>query len=260
MFEARIAQGLLLKKIVDAMKELVADANFICSPAGIAMQAMDSSHVSLCALLLRPEGFDHYRCDRSLNLGVNLNNLSKILKCCGNEDSITIQAQDGADKVNFMFEDPASERVSTFELKLMDIDNEELGIPETEYTAVVKMPSGELQRIIRDLAAIGDSCKIGCTKDGVKFGVSGELGVGNIIRKSTTSAEKSEDHIVIAMEKPVELQFAMRYLLLFTRATALSPSVTLSMTPEIPLVVEYQIENLGYVRYYLAPKMSDGDE
>ncbi|CAN7096921.1 unnamed protein product, partial [Brassica rapa subsp. narinosa] len=30
---------------------------------------MDSSHVALVSLLLRSEGFEHYRCDRNLSMG-----------------------------------------------------------------------------------------------------------------------------------------------------------------------------------------------
>ena len=39
----------------------------------------------------------------------------------------------------------------------MDIDSEHLGIPDTEYSAVVKMPAGEFQRIMKDLSSIGDT-------------------------------------------------------------------------------------------------------
>lgn len=31
------------------------------------------------------------------------------------------------------------------------------------------------------------------------------------------------------------------------------------MSGDVPLVVEYQIEELGYIRYYLAPKIEDDD-
>jgi len=44
MFEARLAQASLLKKILESLKDLVTDANFDCSATGIALQAMDSSH------------------------------------------------------------------------------------------------------------------------------------------------------------------------------------------------------------------------
>ena len=30
---------------------------------------MDSSHVSLVALSLRADGFEHYRCDRNVSMG-----------------------------------------------------------------------------------------------------------------------------------------------------------------------------------------------
>ena len=80
MFEARLLQGELLKKIIDSIKDLVTDANFDCSATGFGLQAMDSSHVSLVALLLRADGFEHYRCDRGLSMGMNLANFAKMLK------------------------------------------------------------------------------------------------------------------------------------------------------------------------------------
>jgi len=31
------------------------------------------------------------------------------------------------------------------------------------------------------------------------------------------------------------------------------------MSPEVPLVVEYKIGDVGYIRYYLAPKIEEED-
>eukprot|EP00249_Psilotum_nudum_P000909 c13086_g2_i1 orf=112-474(+) len=120
MLELRLVQGSLLKKVLEAIKDLVTDANFDCSATGFSLQAMDSSHVALVALLLRSEGFEHYRCDRNLSMGMNLNNMAKMLKCAGNDDIITIKADDGGDTVTFMFESPTQDKISDFEMKLMD--------------------------------------------------------------------------------------------------------------------------------------------
>ena len=79
MFEARLTQGGILKKSLDSVKELVTDANFDCTSSGFALQAMDSSHVSLVALLLRSDGFEHYRCDRNMTMGVNLANMVRMI-------------------------------------------------------------------------------------------------------------------------------------------------------------------------------------
>ena len=59
---------------------------------GISLQAMDTSHVALVSLNLSMEGFEEYRCDSNVVLGVNIANLSKVMKLADPSDSITLQA------------------------------------------------------------------------------------------------------------------------------------------------------------------------
>ncbi|KAL5287777.1 PCNA family protein [Megaselia abdita] len=259
MFEARLINATTLKKVLDAIKDLLTEATFDCSDSGIQLQAMDNSHVSLVSLTLRSDGFDKFRCDRNLSMGMNLASMSKILKCSNNNDTVTMKAQDNADSVTFMFESQNQEKVSDYEMKLMNLDQEHLGIPETEYSCVVKMPSMEFARICRDLAQFGESVVICCTKEGVKFSASGDVGSANIKLAQTNSVDKEEEAVTIEMQEPVALTFACRYLNQFTKATPLSGQVQLSMSADVPLVVEYRIEDLGHIRYYLAPKIEDDE-
>merc|ERR1711972_922602 len=90
--------------------------------------------------------------------------MSKILKCAANDDIITVKAQDQADNVTFMFESPNADKVSDYEMKLMNLDAEHLGIPETDYACVIKMPSAEFTKVIRDLSQFGDSLVISVTR------------------------------------------------------------------------------------------------
>jgi proliferating cell nuclear antigen len=69
MFEARLVQGSVLKRVIDAVKDLVTEANFDCNSNGFHLQAMDSSHVSLVSMELRADGFEHFRCDRNNSMG-----------------------------------------------------------------------------------------------------------------------------------------------------------------------------------------------
>lgn len=103
--------------------------NYKGSEAGLQLQAMDNSHVSLVSLSLRAEGFENYRCDRNMSMGMNLASLAKIMKCSNNDDVVTIKAQDSADVVTFVFESKNGDRVSDFDMKLMNLDQEHLGIP-----------------------------------------------------------------------------------------------------------------------------------
>ena len=56
-------------KVLDSIKDIITEGNFDCSPNGLSLQAMDSSHVSLIDILLESEGFEHYRCDRNIPMG-----------------------------------------------------------------------------------------------------------------------------------------------------------------------------------------------
>jgi proliferating cell nuclear antigen len=157
VLEARLEQADILKKVVDAIKDLVQDCNFDCNDSGIALQAMDNSHVALVSMMLKSESFSPYRCDRNIALGINLTSLTKVLKAAQSSDILTLKAEDAPDVVNLVFESAANDRISEYDIKLMDIDQEHLGIPDTEYAATVSMPSGEFQRICRDLSAISES-------------------------------------------------------------------------------------------------------
>jgi proliferating cell nuclear antigen len=67
----------------------------------------------------------------------------------------------------------------------------------------------------------------------------------------------------VRCEEEVSLTFALRYLNFFAKATPLSGSVTLRMSPDVPLVTEYKIGDdgdLGHIRFYLAPKIEEEDE
>lgn len=176
MLEARLEQASVLKKasssihllaprstltaplqVVDAIKDLVQDCNFDCNDSGIALQAMDNSHVALVSMMLKAESFSPFRCDRNIALGVNLTSLTKVLRAAQNEDILTVKAEDAPDVLNLVFESSENDRISEYDLKLMDIDQEHLGIPETEYAATVSMPAAEFKRITTDLMALSES-------------------------------------------------------------------------------------------------------
>ena len=104
MFEARLAQGSVLKKVLESIKDLVTDANFECTSNGFALQAMDSSHVSLVALMLRATGFDHYRCDRDITMGMNLVNMVSRVVRTRSECSVCVFAHGVEDQKFWIFE------------------------------------------------------------------------------------------------------------------------------------------------------------
>lgn len=94
---------------------------------------MDSSHVALVSLNLTQDGFESYRADTNMVLGVNISNLAKVMKLADNSDTITLQADNEGSHLTVIFENPKTERTTEFKLNLITIDSEHLAIPETDY-------------------------------------------------------------------------------------------------------------------------------
>jgi len=257
MFEAKFPQAALLKKVLDALTGLIDDATFDCDDEGLGLQAMDSSHVSLVAVKIPRESFDDFRCDRNLSLGLNLGVVTKIIKTANNDDNLTLRASSPSDQVCFLIESRNRNKVSEYNIRQLDLDTEHLDIPTTDYDCVIRLPSVEFQRICRDLSQVGESVVIDCDKEGVAFASSGDLGTGNVKLAQTADVDRREESVVIELKEKTTLTFALRYLNLFTKATPLSAQVKLSMSEDVPLVVEYSIGESGYIRYYLAPKIED---
>ena len=248
MVVARIKSS-IFKVIVDAVSEIVDTVAMNFGEDGVTMQAMDASHVSLCFLQLKREGFNEYRCEKPKNVGISLANLSRIFKCTSVEDDLEIMV-DESDKMNLGFKGPS--RASDFEMKLMDIDSEYLHIPEVVYDCVVNMPSPEFQKMVRDVAVIGDTCSIEVEGDGeITFSSDGEIGQARF---------HPLDKIAIDVKGAANSKFANKYLHMFTKASPLCKNVVLKLSKDNPMCVEYQIEGLGSLKYYLAPKIDDEDE
>jgi proliferating cell nuclear antigen len=299
MLEATVAQGNLWKKLIDCINGLVNEANFDCSPGGMSIQAMDTSHVALVHLLLRDDGFSNYQCERNCILGLNLASLSKVLKIVEGGDTLTFRHESDSDAVTLTTESKDRAKKCEFQLKLLEIEAESMGIPDLEYKSHVTLSSQEFARIARDMAVFGDTVTVEVDNGGVKFSSAGDVGEGyaylraagaSDVKKSTAvktervkveKAEPEDDDAPLAskfqvkqekggdaaavgvevnIEEPVSLSFALRFMNIFARGAALSDRVTLNFTRDSPCMIEFDIEGVGYLRYYLAPKVDDAEQ
>jgi len=305
MFDAKLENGLQMKKIISALTALVENAVWDLTEDGISLQSMDASHVALVEMNLKFENFEYYRLDEKTHMGLNLLNLNKIFGAFSG-GNVTMQSDSDGDIVKFIFEDEKSQKTQNFELRLMDIDVEPLGIPEQEYEATFTMPSNEFTKIVKDLLVIGDAVTIAVTKGDVMFKVEGDIGKADIVIKKdeklserkkkrktkkknkkknvkkenddeemeeevaveSESEEESSDNnsdsepnmLELKVKEKIELQFAAAYLKKFCAAAPLSKTVSVSLSKDVPMVICYEIEDLGHIKYFLAPKIDDDDD
>merc|ERR1712206_56348 len=182
----------------------------------------------------------------------------KILKMCGPNDSLKLRWQNDADTVSFQCESGDDDRISDFDLKLMQIESEHMEIPEQHYKVIAKLPSAEFQKICRDLKEFGETMQVKASKEGITFSVQGDVGSGNVLLKPRES-EKLEEKVTLTVNEPVTATFALRYLVNFAKAAPLCGTVELGLGPDAPLLVKYSLDNAdnGHMQFYLAPKIDE---
>jgi proliferating cell nuclear antigen len=152
------------------------------------------------------------------------------------------------------------QKKQTYELRLMDLDVEQLGIPEQDYQATLTMPSSEVTKIVKDLLMIGESVTIDVKKSSVTFKAEGEIGKSEVHLEKGEAIGDNDEAFELEVNDPIELSFATQYLKKFTAAGPLSRDVTIALSPDVPMVISYEVEDFGHLKYFLAPKIDDDDD
>lgn len=168
---------------------------------------MDSSHVALVSLQLSQDGFEQYRADHNMVIGVSIGNLAKVMKLADNNDSITLSCEgDEGDpsKLKIVFENKSSQKTTEFKLNLITIDSEHLAIPDTSYSSLVTIHSQEFAKICRELSSISETVHIATAHDAVTFSVDGEVGSGLVrLHQNETYSHEHDSTTHLQVTAPV---------------------------------------------------------
>jgi proliferating cell nuclear antigen len=257
--EARFAHDAApFKRLIDAIKEVVTEVLFDCTKDGICMQAMDNSHISLVSFKLDARSaFSHYTCPNGATMGINIIALQKVLKLCNNDDILTLQKNEDEDKLTLLFEDIQGSKISHFNISLMEIEQEQLGIPDVEYKTYFTIASQELLKICKDFKDLSDTIKIASGKFGIKFSFENDTSTGEVtLQPSAAMNDDSTPSLVINIKEPTSAMFSSKYLMFFTRGSSLSNTAEVCLSDDMPLVIKY-IFREGTLEYFMAPKMEE---
>ena len=246
----RTVQGNSLKGLFEVLKELLNDVNVVVDPSGIKILAMDSAQVTLCHCLLEAQNFEVFHCPETVVIGLNVQNLYKLLKTVSSQDTLTLQIErDCPNDLEIIIENSEKKSKTFFRLRLLDIDDDRVKVPNVEMTTCITMASGDFQRLIRDMLTVGTVLRVRVNKREVIFETSGDFA------SQRTVLETSEDTKVNEDEDEIDLSFSLKLLSLFSKAQSLSTTCSLWLQANFPLIVVYAVGNLGNIRMILAAKV-----
>jgi proliferating cell nuclear antigen len=240
----RTIQASALKSVFEVLKDIINDVNVYFTEKGVHVLTLDTARVTLVHMELSAENFEEYECPTEIVAGLNMANVYKLLKSVTHQDTLFVRIE-GRDYMEIHIENPEKKSSTNFKLKLLDINEDKLEIPEIHMNVVTTMPAVDFQRIARDMGNLATEMDI--IRDGTMLELSckGDFADQKTVIEFPESVRRTGD------------TFNLKYINLFTKATNMCSSVQLmqdSETPNMPIVFRYTIANLGDLKFYLAPK------
>ena len=251
----KTVQSQSIKILVESLKEVLTDINLYFDNNGLKVMTMDNARVALVYVRLLKEHFEEYQCDSKLICGINMIYFFKLLKTVGNNDVLTLFVKtNNSNELGIRIENKEKNTITESYLKMLDLSEEKLEIPDIQYDSVISMPSVDLQKYCRDLAVISNKVIITSTDSKFILQANGDFASQKII-----IGEAQNGLIFSKKNQNVYETFDLKYLNSFTKSTNLCSTVEIFLKKEYPLVIEYNVANLGKLQFCLAPKIKDDE-
>ena len=240
-------QASSFKTIFEVLKDVLNDVNVIFNRDGIRILTLDTARAALIDLTLAADNFEEYSCDDEITAGVNMANMFKLLKTIGNNDTLEVRV-DNTEFMDILVRNSEKKSKTAFKLKLLDINDDRIDIPNVNIEVVTVMPSVDFQRICRDMGNLSNDVSISRS--------------GKLLKISCEGDFANQDTVIECSDESVDTngKYSLKYLNIFTKATSMCSNMRLLQNTENNfLILSYNVANLGQLQFYLASKVSDDE-
>jgi len=253
-FTLTLENSRILKGIIETLASIIDETEFRVTPKEFTISAMDPSRICLLKLSLKKDDFDDFKCSKESKVGLNLDDLDKILKRSAANDSVEIDFDETDQKIKIKMQREGVSRVRTFSLALLDIDIEEIpmdNLLKIEYPSKWVLDPEFLVEAIKDAEIYSEILNIDAKEgQGLVFSSSGQIG--------EMEYDLNEDDLI---EHELEGTSSGAYSLTFLKAILKIASITekleIALKTDHPLKMNFDILEGGKLSYFLAPRVEE---
>jgi len=238
----KLDNPVLFVKGIEILSELVTEVKIKFNEFGISITAIDPANVAMTRLRLPKNSFSRFEVGEEV-LGVNLENLKRILRRCGAGSSLTLERIENT--LNIQIQDRINRN---FGLSLIDVDTEEKEIPNLEFSCRVDIDSMDFISSVEDCSVVADACS---------FIIQDRKFIVEARGLDFARSEFSEDEAQIEAED-CKSRYSLEYLQKFMKGSKLSKKTTLKFADDHPLRMEIKEEGFE-LDFILAPRIETED-
>ena len=131
-----------------------------------------------------------------------------------------------------------------------------MALDSIEYDSTINLSSDFYKKICEELYTLSHTVNIRTKKSYASFGIENQDIKGEIsIRDNNSVLDKLNEQCEIICKKNIDLDFLIKYLCLFSKVSSFTYYLTINLAEEYPLMIEYNLDKLGVIRFYLAPRI-----
>ncbi len=255
-FTLKLENSRILKGIVDTLASIIDETEFRVTPKEFTISAMDPSRICLLKLSIKKENFDGYECSKESKVGLNLDDLDKILKRSAANDSVEIDFNEAEQKIKIKMQREGMSRKRTFSLALLDIEIEDIpmdNLLKIEYPSKWVIETEFLVEAIKDAEIYSEILNMAAGEgQGLTFSSTGQIG--------EMEYNLGEDDLI---EHDINGTSSGAYSLTFLKAILKIASITekleISLKTDHPLKMIFDLLEGGELSYFLAPRVEEAE-
>jgi proliferating cell nuclear antigen len=247
MFEIKIDNAKYWKDCVAAIVSLVDEGLFTISKEGISLKAMDPSSISMISFFMPNKAFSKFNIDKTGSVGLNIDNLNKILSRTRDNESLIMKDVDN--KLSMEFIGQGSKR--RYKLQLVDVKKSVEKEPNVEFDAHVEINGEPFKDIIKDASLISSYINFKAAKDQFSVSARGDSGELEELHESDGNIMKK-----IEAKKGAESTFNLEFLENMVKSCPLGNNISIALKSSEPMKMEYNIGD-SHIVYFLAPYMEE---
>jgi proliferating cell nuclear antigen len=247
-----------IRNTITAIKDILTDATITFTKQDMKIINFDKTHTILVNVVLYANRFEKYIClPDKIIVCANTLHLFRVISTMSNDDTLSMYIEncdyhDGiVSHLGLQYDNGDIKQCYSQKLRLIEPDNEELIVPDIEYSTIINLPTTDFQKIIRDLNGISDRIEIKSVGNDLIFSCDGNFATSRIYRSESDGnmnfIQKLDASVVIQGE------FSLKSLSHFIKCTPLCSHLEMYLGNDLPLIVKYDVASLGEIKLCLAP-------
>ncbi|MFA5108647.1 MAG: proliferating cell nuclear antigen (pcna) [Candidatus Micrarchaeia archaeon] len=245
MFRFVIEDAKKFKGAIDAIVNLIDEGTLEIDAEGISLKAMDPSQISMVCFTMPKSAFVEYEASDPDRVGLNFDNLSKILSRARSDEKLEIYREENKVMVKFS----SGKKRRSFKIPVLDMPASISREPKVAPDVQIKLLGSILKDQLKDAALVSTHVSFNAMEEGFRIDVHGDS--SDLL---VEQEKDSEEIIEMKVSAPAKATFPLQYLEDITRACPDSSPVSLNLKTNAPIKIEYEVSG-AKLAYYLAPRI-----